>query len=348
MILSIETSCDETSLALTKGKKIIKVLTASQIKLHQPYGGVVPHLAARAHQKNLPILFKKLVGIEDGLSGSVSLSDSPGVSEKITAIAVTVGPGLAPALGQGIDFAKQLAKKHSLPLIPVNHLLAHLVTPIFDQKIVFPLISFIISGGHTELILTTYCRHFSHLLLGQTLDDAAGEALDKIGRLLGLNYPAGPELEKLAKKGNSSKFKFPLPLRQSSKTTLNFSFSGLKTAFLHRHQALQKVPKANLAASFQKAVVDHLLFMIQRSFKLYPEVNSYALSGGVSQNDYLRQSFTKLVNSHQKTTYLSPKKLCGDNAAMIGLAAHYFKLQPKPLNQIDRLPNLNFPSSLDS
>ena len=331
MILSIETSCDETSLALIKRKKIIKVFTASQIKLHQPHGGVVPHLAARAHQKNLPLLFKKLVGIK-------AFSDKT----PITAIAVTVGPGLAPALGEGIDFAKQLAKKHHLPLIPVNHLLAHLVTPIFDQKIAFPLISLIVSVGHTELVLTTYCRRFSHTLLGQTLDDAAGEALDKIGRLLGLDYPAGPQLEKLAQKGDSSKFKFPLPLRQSDKTTLNFSFSGLKTAFLHRHQALQKAPKANLAASFQKAVVDHLLFMVQRSFKLYPEVNSYALSGGVSQNDYLRQRFTKLVNSHQKTTYLSPKKLCGDNAAMIGLATHYFNLQPKPLDQIDRLPNFNF------
>lgn len=331
MILAIETSCDETSLALVKGKKIIKVLTASQIKLHQPHGGVVPHLAARAHQENLPILFKKLVRDDT----------------KIDSIAVTVGPGLAPALGQGIDFAKQLAQKHNLPLIPVNHLLAHLVTPIFDQKIIFPLVSFIISGGHTELVLTTRSRHFSHTLLGQTLDDAAGEAIDKIGRLLGLDYPAGPQLEKLAQKGNSSEFKFPLPLRQSSKTTLNFSFSGLKTAFLHRHQTLQKVPKANLAASFQKAVVDHLLFMVQRSFKLYPEVNSYALSGGVSQNDYLRKRFTKLVNSHQKTIYLSPKKLCGDNAAMVGLAAYYFKLQPKPLNQIDRLPNLNFISNLN-
>lgn len=351
MILAIETSCDETSLALTKGKKIIKVLTASQIKLHQPHGGVVPHLAARAHQKNLPILFKKLVRLQgQTLTGGVA-DDGPATKGSgrcdLKAIAVTVGPGLAPALGQGIDFAKQLAQKYDLPLIPVNHLLAHLVTPIFDQKIIFPLISFIISGGHTELVLTTYCRHFSHTLLGQTLDDAAGEALDKIGRLLGLNYPAGPQLEKLAQKGNSSKFKFPLPLRQSSKTTLNFSFSGLKTAAARTLSGNVKGLKP-FASSFQKAVVDHLLFMVQRSFKLYPEVNSYALSGGVSQNDYLRQSFTKLVNSHQKTTYLSPKKLCGDNAAMIGLAAHYFKLQPKPLNQIDRLPNLNFPSSLDS
>jgi len=325
MILAVETSCDETSLALTQGKKIIKVLTASQIKLHQPHGGVVPHLAARAHQKNLPLLFKKLVKNDT----------------KIDSLAVTVGPGLAPALGEGIDFAKQLAKKYSIPLIPVNHLLAHLVTPIFDQKIVFPLISFIVSGGHTELVLTTHCRRFSHTLLGQTLDDAAGEAFDKIGRLLGLNYPAGPQLEKLAEKGNSSQIKFPLPLRQSSKTTLNFSFSGLKTSAA-RALLTGKTSKTNFAASFQKAVVDHLLFMVQRSFKLYPEVNSYALSGGVSQNDYLRQRFTELINSHQKTTYLSPKKLCGDNAAMIGLATHYFNLQPKPLDQIDRLPNLNF------
>jgi N6-L-threonylcarbamoyladenine synthase len=248
MTLAVETSCDETSLALTQGKKIIKVLTASQIKLHQPHGGVVPRLAARAHQKNLPLLFKKLVKNDT----------------KINSIAVTVGPGLAPALGEGIDFAKQVAKKHSLPLIPVSHLLAHLVTPIFDQKVVFPLVSLIVSGGHTELVLTTSYRRFSHTLLGQTLDDAAGEALDKIGRLLGLSYPAGPQLEKLAEKGNSSQFKFPLPLRQSSKTTLNFSFSGLKTAAA-RALFAGETSKTNFAASFQKAVVDHLLFMVQRS-----------------------------------------------------------------------------------
>lgn len=361
-ILAIETSCDETAIAVLSAEgesayggksgtnfSILSNQVSSQIKIHRPYGGVVPNLAKREHIKNLPILLKQALREANLLLGS-----RYGSVSKLDIIAVTRGPGLEPALWTGINFAEKLAQEYKAPLIGVNHLEGHIYSPwvrISNQpagragfqfpisKHVFPLLTLIVSGGHTELVLTE--KHMRHKILGETLDDAAGEAFDKVARMLRLPYPGGPEISKLAKKGNPRAINFPRPMINSK--DLNFSFSGLKTAVLYKLRDNTEFSRADVSASFEQAVVDVLVKKTLDAARIY-KPKTIALGGGVAANDTLRDELSRKLYAVGHTLLLPEKQFTGDNAAMIAVAA-YFKMtesdkifsNPKPLKAVGGL-----------
>jgi N6-L-threonylcarbamoyladenine synthase len=354
-ILAIETSCDETSLALVKADggdtqnpsprfKIEKVLTASQINIHRPFGGVVPNLAKREHQKNLPILYRKIFG---------EAVKEKKLWKEIDLIAVTVGPGLEPALWAGITFAEELAKKHKKQLVGANHLEGHLYSFLLTQKNrimnyelriknkkreptihnsqfiiqdMFPAVALIVSGGHTILLKMYDLFHWGKI--GETRDDAVGEAYDKVARLLGLPYPGGPEIEKLARSGNPKAIDLPRPMIYHK--NYDFSFSGLKTAVRYyavNHPELQNstAMKADLAASFQEAALDVLA---SKTAKAAEEIGAETVmvSGGVSINKALRARFKKDFGK-KFNLYFPKREFCNDNAAMIAVAAYIKYIQ---------------------
>jgi N6-L-threonylcarbamoyladenine synthase len=315
-ILAIETSCDETAAAVLEvGNDEIKTLSSvvkSQIKLHAKMGGVVPEVAARAHVKNiLPVTKKALT------DSKINLAD-------IDYIAVTQGPGLIPSLIVGVEFAKALSLATNKPIIPVNHMLGHLYSPLKDnlQKNIFPMISLIVSGGHTMLVLMKNIKDYK--VLGETVDDAAGEAFDKVAKLLKLPYPGGPEVSKLALKGNPD-FIFPRPMINNK--NYNFSFSGLKTAVLYHEQSLKPKSynlkaKQNICKAFQDAAVDVLVTKTMRAVKEFG-AKSISLSGGVAANQALRSELNLQSKILNLKFFVPALGLCTDNAEMIGLAAAF-------------------------
>lgn len=327
-ILAIETSCDETAAAvIEKNGENFKVLTnvvASQIKLHQKYGGVFPELASRAHaEKIIPV-------VEEALGNSI-----PDV------MAVTAGPGLIGSLLIGVNFAKTLAYAKNLPIIAVNHLLGHVYSNWAEKPYpTFPALILIVSGGHTGLYLMKSHREIK--ALGETLDDSAGEAFDKVAKLLNLGYPGGPAIAKAAVKGNPKAFNFPRSMLDEKNH--NFSFSGLKTAVLYeskkqKNLSAQKI--ADFSASFQQAAIDILVGKtIQAAYEFKPK--SICLCGGVSANKNLREELKKAVTKLPwKTTYhVPPFNLSTDNAAMIGLAAAYHLNQKTIWSKIHADSNL--------
>lgn len=331
-ILAVETSCDETAIALIDSKgglnnlrfKVLKNLVASQIKIHQPFGGVVPNLAKREHLKNLPILYKRLVA--NGYTLNPNL------------IAVTVGPGLEPALWTGINFAKEIyknvkCKMSEVKLIGVNHLEGHLYSPFLDyrfnsldSKKIFPAIALIVSGGHTILIKMDSLEKYKKI--GETRDDAVGEAFDKVARLLNLTYPGGPEIEKLAKFGDLNAIDFPRPMLNQK--NYDFSFSGLKTSILYYLRDNKNFKKEDVAASFQKAAFDVLIkktFCAVNEFK----AKSIFISGGVAANKALKKEFKKEIKKHiPNLLFMTPDSLfCTDNAVMIAAAGYINYLKKK-------------------
>jgi len=324
-ILGIETSCDETAVAVLEVRADkIEVLTntiSSQVKLHAKYGGVVPNLAAREHVKNIEHVFKlalKKAKIKD-------------FEKEIDLIAVTRGPGLGPALLVGITFAKTLAWKYKKPLVGVNHLEGHVYSnwlkPVEIKSAIinsqFPILNLIVSGGHTELVLMN--GYGKYELLGETVDDAIGEAFDKVARLLGLGYPGGPIISKLAESGNPDRYPLPSPMIKSK--DFNFSYSGLKTAVLYllRDLKLKKIDsqtKADIASSFQKSACEVLLRKTIKAAQTY-KVKSIHLSGGVSANKYLRENLQRKTKE-LGLSYSQPEfEYTGDNAAMIALAGYF-------------------------
>jgi len=322
-ILAIETSCDDTSLALVECRgrlpagrqglktprfKVLKNIISSQIKIHRPFGGVVPTLAKREHIKNLPKILQKLK-IEN-------------LKLKIDAVAVTVGPGLEPALWAGIEFAKELAKKLNKPLIGVNHMEGHLYSNVLKNiGIDFPAIALVVSGGHTILLKMNSLTKWKKL--GETRDDAAGEAFDKVARLLGLPYPGGPEIQKLAAEGKPV-INFPRPmLREKS---YDFSFSGLKTAVLYYLRDNPTASKADVAASFQQAVIDVLVAKSVRAAREYG-AESILLCGGVSANKALRMFLQAAAKKLGVGFFVPDFEFNTDNAAMIAAAAYIQKLR---------------------
>ena len=331
-ILGIESSCDETAASVIEnGRSILSSVVATQIDLHAKYGGVFPEVASRQHIRTIYAV------IEEALQRAhLGLGD-------VDAIAVTRGPGLAGSLVVGMNAAKGIALGCQLPLIGVNHLEGHIYsawlypadTPIPPEAPQFPVLALLVSGGHTELNLIT--DHLQYQRLGSTLDDAAGEAFDKVARLLGLAYPGGPSIQKAAQEGDPEAFLFP---RSRLEGTWNFSFSGLKTAVMRTVRELEKVnrvlPVADLAASFQAAVVDTLF---SKTMKAAHEFNasSIIVAGGVSANRALRDAFR---NQNEFPVHIPPLSLCTDNAAMIAAAGyyHYFAGQVDALN-LDVLPN---------
>ncbi|AYE37685.1 tRNA (adenosine(37)-N6)-threonylcarbamoyltransferase complex transferase subunit TsaD [Companilactobacillus zhachilii] len=310
LILSFESSCDETSVAVIKnGKEILANIIATQIKSHQRFGGVVPEVASRHHVEEVTkcinlALAKAQVGYED-----------------LDAVAVTYGPGLVGSLLIGIMAAKTVAFAHDLPLIKVNHLAGHIYSANFVTDLQYPFMSLLVSGGHTELVLVTAPGVFH--TLGDTRDDAVGEAYDKIGRVLGINYPAGKKVDEMAAVGNDT-FDFPRAMVQED--NLDFSFSGLKSAFIntvhHADQVHEELNKDDLAASFQGAVLDILTNKTFRALKLHP-VKQLIVGGGVSANQGLRKRLAAEIEKRHMDMELvfPPLRLCGDNAAMIGAMA---------------------------
>jgi N6-L-threonylcarbamoyladenine synthase len=313
-ILAIETSCDETAGAvIADGRRILSNVVASQAELHAEYGGVFPEMASRAHVKAIvPVIERTMQEAHLGFND-------------LDAVAVTYGPGLAGSLLVGVNAAKGLALGRGLPLIGVNHLEAHIYAHWLDVEgeraargnLSFPLLSMLVSGGHTEIVLMR--DHGDYEYLGSTLDDAAGEAFDKVGRLLGLPYPGGPEIERVAQNGRPQAFDFP---RAWLDDTYDFSFSGLKTAVLREVQKYSDQPRgrllADLAASFQAAVVDVLSAKATRATEEF-DVTAVLLSGGVTANQTLREMTVKRVDV---PVYYPPIFLCTDNAAMVGACAH--------------------------
>ncbi len=303
-ILAIETSCDETAVAVLEKDHIMANQVASQIAKHRPYGGVVPELASRQHTEWLPSLIQSTM-----TESNVTFSD-------LDLIAVTYGPGLEGALVVGTVAARTLSRLHQIPLMPINHIEAHMFAACFDGKrIEFPFISLIVSGGHTQLVKVNDVGDYE--LCGQTRDDAAGEAFDKVARALGLPYPGGPEIQKQAVNGDMTRFKFPIPLRHDPYA---FSFSGLKTAVI---QTIDKEEKpddpqfiADVSACFQDAVVRTLLLKSRRACEDFG-IDRLVVCGGVTANAEFRE---RLLQCDQ-TVILPEFSYCTDNAAMIGLMA---------------------------
>jgi len=371
-ILAIDTSCDDSSAAVVDGTRVLSNIVASQNQIHKQYGGVFPTLAKSEHQKNIAPAI------------NLAMKQAKTNWSEIEAIAVTIGPGLAPALEVGIEKTKELAKKYNKKIIAINHIEAHALSPLASSngqknsdstKTKLPSLAVVISGGHSEFILVDKIGHYQKI--GQTIDDAAGECLDKVGRLLNLGYPAGPLLEKFAKKGHSNKFTFPKAM--TSRANFDLSFSGLKTsarnliADLEKQDKLDKQTIYDLALAIQTAVFEQIAYKFERILlsqnlaqMLYPnrdfmkhlkkgqaiptKINEIWLGGGVAANMSLRKVIRKVLRKYlqlsgKKIILQVPysKKLCGDNAAMIGLVAtfKYSKNEFTQENRLDRQPNLS-------
>jgi N6-L-threonylcarbamoyladenine synthase len=332
IILGIETSCDETGVAVIEdGKTVFSNVVATSLSLHAKTGGIIPEVAAREQVTSmLPVLEQ-------------ALAEAKIVKEHIDAIAVTNGPGLIGSLLVGVETAKTLSLVWGKPLIPVNHLYGHIYANWLQQEkeITFPAISLVVSGGHTDLVLLK--NHGELQVIGSTRDDAAGEAFDKIGRLLGLPYPAGPTISKLAHSGDSKVFPLPRPMIGSK--DYEFSFSGLKTAVL---DLLKKNPdllanpqdRANLCASVQEAIVTVL---VRKSITAAKEYNakSFLLGGGVAANELLRNELQKACQENAIEFFVPEKQFCTDNAAMIAAAA-FFNLHPIPYTEVKANPELYY------
>jgi len=338
-ILAIETSCDETAAAVINDGKILSNVIASQAKLHAKFGGVVPEVAAREH---IPAIIPTI---------SLALKEAKITLKDIDYIAVTYGPGLMTSLMVGIDTAKALSLAYNKPLLPVNHMEAHIYANFVESKIKFPALILIVSGGHT--LLVNMKKHGEYTVVGETLDDAAGEAFDKSAKLMGLGYPGGPQISEHAKKGNAQRFNLPRPMLNHP--GLDFSFSGLKTAVLYEFEKQKKSAKGgsasggkdsqlvnDMAASVQLAINDTLIGKLEQAIDRYAP-KTIMLGGGVAANAMLRNRFGKLA-TERKLNYSIPKyEYCTDNAGMIGLAA-YYKLKNKkirPANNFAAEPQLS-------
>lgn len=310
-ILAIESSCDETSAAVIADGKVLNNIVATQ-SVHEKYGGVVPELASRAHQENLIPVVQEAI-----LSSGIS-------KDQLSAVAFTRGPGLMGSLLVGVSFAKAFAFAKKIPLIEVNHMNAHILAHfIEDPKPNFPFICLTVSGGHTQLVLVKDPLDME--VIGETQDDAVGEAFDKTAKLLGLPYPGGPLIDKYAKEGNPKAFQFPI----TRMPELNYSFSGIKTAVLYfLRDQLKENPKfiednlADLCASIQYSLVEMLLIKLKAAVKQYG-VKEVAIAGGVSANSGLRDTLTQLAAQKGWNLYIPKFEYCTDNAAMIAMAAHY-------------------------
>jgi N6-L-threonylcarbamoyladenine synthase len=325
LVLGIETSCDETAAALVMGgSDVLSSVVSSQIELHATFGGVVPEIASRAHLDLLnPVIARAIVeaGVED---------------RRIDAVACTIGPGLIGALLVGVSAAKALALAWDVPFIGVNHLEAHLYAALLDDpSIEMPIVVLLVSGGHTMLV--EMLEPGRYRLLGQTIDDAAGEAFDKVARFLGLGYPGGPAIERVAQDGDPTAIAFPRAMRNDG---LDFSFSGLKTSVMNHVRANPEADTADVAASFQAAVVDVL---VHKARKAAVEVGAtgLAIGGGVAANSKLREDLLDACSADGLRGFLPSRAMCTDNAAMIAAAGwHRLRLDGPTALDVGAYPNL--------
>ena len=330
IVLGIETSCDETAISVCKNGEILSNVVGSQL-IHSDFGGVVPEVASREHERLLNYLTIKAIK-----SSKVKINEIDG-------IAVTNGPGLAGALLTGVSFAKGLAVGLDIDIVSINHLEAHIIANLLDRDDVkYPFLCLLVSGGHTQLWLITKMNDYT--LLGETRDDAAGEAFDKGARILGLGYPGGPEIEKCAQNGNSKLIQFPRAFINSKK--IEFSFSGLKTSLLYYMDSFKEEANCTLndvAASYQSAIIDCLVSKMRLAIKT-TGVNTISIAGGVAKNKLLRSSIDK--NLSNSVIIFPELKYCTDNAAMISyLGEKKFKMGKK--TKLDFSINPNFKDSLN-
>lgn len=307
-ILSIETSCDETSIAIIKnGNEVVALTILTQMDTHANFGGVVPEIASRMHTENITMVLEE------------TLNKANMKVEDCDAIAVTYTPGLLGSLLVGVEFAKVLSYVYKKPLIKVNHLIGHIYANKIGDNLKFPCLALVISGGHTELIKMTGDYEFEKL--GETQDDAIGEAFDKVARVLGLKYPGGPNVERLALNGNNT-YKLPIAVNDD---TYNFSYSGLKSSVINlvnnERQRGNEIRKEDLACSFQTAAVDELTRKLELALK-NTGIKNVVIAGGVSANKYLRNEISELCKKYNASLDLPEFIYCTDNAAMIGAAAY--------------------------
>lgn len=309
-ILAIESSCDDTGVAILKDKEILSNVISSQIEFHNKYGGVMPELASRLHVEKITYVINEAL-----FKANVSLN-------QIDYVAFTVGPGLIGSLHVGMQAAKTIALLINKPLVPIHHLAGHIYANRFRKDFKYPLLALVVSGGNTELVYMEDELKFK--IIGQTLDDAIGEAYDKVSRLLGTGYPGGPIIDKLAKMGEKV-YKLPMPKNDDS---LDFSYSGLKSAVINlihnMDQRNETYKKENIAASFQDVATNILIKKVKKALSMYPEIKTFVAAGGVSANSELRDKLEKLLTKYPSVDLILPLlPLCGDNAAMIGMCAYY-------------------------
>lgn len=322
-VLGIESSCDETSVAVVKnGREVLSNVISSQIDIHEKFGGVVPEIASRNHVEAISNVTKK------------ALEEAKVTTEDIDAIACTYGPGLVGALLVGVSYAKALSYATGKPLIGTNHLEGHIAANYITHKdLKPPFLCMVVSGGHTHLIHIKDYKEFE--ILGKTKDDAIGEAFDKVARVIGLGYPGGPKVDKLAKEGEPN-----IVLPKTHFENLDFSFSGIKTAVINLHHKQPGINKADLCASFEKTVTDILLTNVQKAMKEY-DIHTVALAGGVSANSYIRERFKQLEEIPGVQVYYPEPILCTDNGAMIAAAGYYNYIHKQVSDlTLNAIPNL--------
>ena len=329
IILGIETSCDETAVSIIQDNesgipKILSNIVSSQFDIHKEFGGVVPELAARSHVEKINLIAKK------------ALDESGVTLDKVSAVAATSGPGLIICLSVGLNFAKSLASSLKVPFIGVNHLEGHALSPRLQTNINYPYLLLLISGGHSQFLSVNGLGSYKRL--GTTIDDALGEAFDKTAKLLGIEFPGGPKLEKFAEKGDPNKYKLPKPI--INKGGCNLSFAGLKTAILRITKYINsEQEKYDLAASFQKTIEEILYIKSKIAFKEFLKKNSFkeksfVVAGGVAANKGIRKKLIEVSNENNFKSIFPDIKLCGDNAAMIALVG-LEKYKIKKFDNID-------------
>lgn len=312
LILAIESSCDETSIAITRNKKILSNVISSQIEKHRVYGGVMPELASRLHIENILYVLE------------TALKDASVMLEEIDAIAFTRGPGLVGALHVGLEVAKTLSYIYDIPLIPVHHLAGHIYANEYVTELKFPLLAVVVSGGNSELVIMR--DHLQFDIIGRTVDDAIGECYDKVARVMGLPYPGGVEIDRLAKKGRAT-YKLPIPHTQG---LYDLSFSGLKTHIINLVNSLnmkgETLNKEDLACSFQEVALAEIVKKVSLAAKNF-NVKQILVAGGVSANSRLKAMLHNIYDNSRIELFFPPLSLCGDNAAMIARFAHHLYLK---------------------
>lgn len=348
LILAIDTSCDDTSVAVLKGRRVLSSVVSSQVEIHAQWGGVVPDIARREHEKNISLVYSEALR-----KAKVSIDD-------VEYIACTYGPGLAIDLEVGLAFGKDLAIKYSKSFVPVNHMEGHLLSSLLlnskgkgfvegNVDELFPAIALLVSGKHTELVYVKSIGEY--VKLGETLDDAVGEAFDKVGRMLNLGYPGGPAIGEFAKRGKSGNITFTVPMKNSN--DLNFSYSGLKTACLYKTKELREQYSSDkewvydFCRGFLDTVIESLRIKLQKAIEKYPDIKSVLVGGGVMNSEEIVRKIGSLVKSYG-LRYLYPDiKFRGDNAGMVGVAAYFnilngnYLTKKKDIQGVDREPRLS-------
>lgn len=348
LIIAFDTSCDDTSCAVLRGRNVLSSVVSSQVEIHAQFGGVVPDIARREHEKNIPLVY------------SEALKKAKIKIEDVDYIACTYGPGLAIDLEIGLEFAKGLAIKYHKPFVPVNHMEGHMFSGLllnskgnglFPENIdeLFPALALLISGKHTELVYVDKVGEYRKL--GETLDDAVGEAFDKVGRMLNFGYPGGPVVCEFAKQGSSGVFKFPIPMKNSG--DMNFSYSGLKTAALYKTKELREEGKRekewvyDFCRGFLDAIIESLNIKLEMAISMNPSIQTLFVGGGVFNSEEIVRKIGTTAKSFGLNYIFSKPEYRGDNAAMIGIAAYFDILQKKDIKakediiKVDRDPRLS-------